>query len=60
MRTYLARLLSAICPYNDKECPKLEDVRDVVADNASRLANVEKLLYLIIGIITIELGVQII
>lgn len=52
----LDRLLSAICPYQDKECPKIIDVGKAVEDNQRRLANVEKLLYIVVGMIAINWG----
>lgn len=48
------------CPYTDRDCPKVEDVMDDVDDLKQRLANMERILYLIVGILTIELGVTII
>ena len=53
----LERLLSAICPYKDKDCPKIIDIEKLVEDNQRRLSNVEKLLYLIMGMIAINYGV---
>ena len=53
----LDRVLSAICPYQDKECPKIIDVGKLVEDNQRRLSNVEKLLYLIVGMIAVNWGV---
>ena len=53
----LERLLSAICPYKDKDCPKIIDIGKLVEDNQKRLSNVEKLLYLIMGMIAINYGV---
>ena len=53
----LDRLLSAICPYKDKDCPKIIDIGKLVEDNQRRLSNVEKLLYLIMGMIAINYGV---
>lgn len=52
----LDRLLSAICPYQDKECPKIIDVGKTVEANQKRLANVEKLLYIVVGMIAINWG----
>lgn len=57
MKMFLDKLLSAICPYQDKECPKIIDVGKTVEDNQKRLSNVEKLLYLIVGMIAINWGV---
>ena len=53
----LDRLLTAICPYKDKDCPKIIDIGKLVEDNQRRLSNVEKLLYLIMGMIAINYGV---
>ena len=53
----LNRLLSAICPYKDKDCPKIIDIGKLVEDNQRRLSNVEKLLYIIVGMIAINYGV---
>ena len=53
----LERLLTAICPYKDKDCPKIIDIGKLVEDNQRRLSNVEKLLYLIVGMIAINYGV---
>lgn len=53
----LERLLTAICPYKDKDCPKVLDVGKIVEDNQRRLSNVEKLLYVIVGMIAINWGV---
>ena len=53
----LDRLLSAICPYKDKDCPKIIDIGKLVEDNQRRLSNVEKLLYIIVGMIVINYGV---
>ena len=53
----LDRVLSAICPYQDKECPKIIDVGKLVEDNQRRLSNVETLLSLIMGMIAINYGV---
>lgn len=53
----LERLLTAICPYKDKDCPKIIDIGKLVEDNQRRLSNVEKLLYIIVGMIVINYGV---
>lgn len=49
-----------ICPYSDKECPKLEQAKDEIMDVEARIRNMERILYLIVGILTVELGVTII
>ena len=53
----LERLLTDICPYKDKDCPKVIDIGKLVEDNQRRLSNVEKLLYIIVGMIAINYGV---
>ena len=53
----LDRLLSAICPYKDKDCPNLIDIGKLVEDNRRRLSNVEKLLYIVMGMIAVNWGV---
>ena len=52
----LERLLTAICPYKDKDCPKIIDIGKLVEDNQRRLSNVEKLLYIVVGMIAINWG----
>ena len=53
-------LCSLVCPYQDRDCPKVSDLERTVMNNADRLANVERLLYIVIGMIAIEMGVMII
>ena len=53
----LERLLTAICPYKDKDCPKIIDIGKLVEDNQRRLSNVEKLLYIVMGMIAVNWGV---
>ena len=53
----LDRLLSAICPYKDKDCPKIIDIGKVVENNQKRLSNVEQLLYIVMGMIAVNWGV---
>lgn len=47
---------SVTCPYNDKNCPKLEEIKADVKENESRLNKLEGLLYVIIGMIAINSG----
>lgn len=49
-------ILAVNCPYNDKECPKLEEIKTDVKTNEQRLNNMERLLYIIIGMIAINSG----
>lgn len=53
-------LYSLVCPYQDRDCPKVSDLERTVMNNAGRLANVERLLYIVIGMLAIEMGVMII
>lgn len=54
----LSTLLS--CPYQDQDCPKVSDLERTVSDTSERVRNVERLLYVVIGMITIEFGVVLI
>lgn len=57
----LERLLGwIVCPYEDRDCPKVSDLEKTVEDNSTRLANVERLLYIIIGMLAVEFGVMLI
>lgn len=48
--------LAVMCPYSDKDCPKLEEIKADVKTNENRLNKVESLLYIIIGMIAINSG----
>lgn len=45
-----------MCPYADKECPKLEVVNETVNENSTRLLNIERVLYIIVGLLAINSG----
>lgn len=45
-----------VCPYLDKPCPKVDEIDKQVTLNAKKLASVERLLYIIVGMIAIEYG----
>lgn len=49
-----------VCPYQDRDCPKVSDLDRTVEENSNRLANVERLLYIIIGMLAVEFGVMLI
>lgn len=44
------------CPYTDKDCPKIEEIREDTKIMESRINNLERLLYVIIGMIAINSG----
>nr|DAR01792.1 MAG TPA: hypothetical protein [Caudoviricetes sp.] len=52
----IEKTIGVSCPYNDKECPKLEIVNEHVVNNEKRLANIERVLYVIIGMLAINSG----
>lgn len=54
--TTKANPLVAICPYNDKDCPKLEEIKADVKENELKINRLENLLYIIIGMIAINSG----
>ena len=45
-----------MCPYADKDCPKLESVNETVNENSTRLLNIERVLYIIVGLLAINSG----
>lgn len=47
----------ASCPYGDKECPKIEELKKDDVQQDSRLANLERILYIIVGMIAINWGI---
>ena len=52
----IEKTIGVSCPYNDKDCPKLEHINEHVINNEKRLANIERVLYIIIGMIAINSG----
>lgn len=52
----IEKSIGVSCPYNDKDCPKLEHINEHVINNEKRLANIERVLYIIIGMIAINSG----
>jgi len=51
---------SPSCPYGDRNCPKVEDVEHQMEQCRKSLAEMAKLLYIIAGILMVQLGVTII
>lgn len=47
------------CPYMSGPCPKIEDVKEDVDDLKTTLKEVHRILYVIVGILTVNLGVTI-
>ena len=55
----LFKLLSSItCPYQDKDCPKIAEVRNTDKGQDKRLMKIERILYAIMGMIAIEWGIN--
>ena len=55
----LSKLLSSItCPYQDKDCPKVAELRDSDKGQDSRILRIERAVYVIMGMIAIEWGIQ--
>lgn len=46
----------ASCPYQDKPCPKIEDLTDRDDGQDSRLRNIERVLYIIVGMVAVNWG----
>ncbi len=52
----IEKTTGVMCPYADKDCPKLESVNEIVNNNQKRLLNIERVLYIIVGMIAINSG----
>lgn len=52
----VTKVNGVMCPYADKECPKLEVVNETVNENSTRLLNIERVLYIIVGLLAINSG----
>lgn len=50
--------VSAQCPYSDKDCPKIEDIKASDRSQDRRIANIERILYVIVGMIAINWGIS--
>lgn len=48
------------CPYGVNPCPKIEDVQDDIDRMKDAITEIQKSLYIVIGILTINLGVTLI
>ena len=48
------------CPYQDEDCPKIEDVKTKVENLVDDIATMKRTLYIICGILIAYLGVSII
>ena len=53
-------MTDAKCPYGASECPKIEDIEERVTRDESVLQNMQRTLYIIVGLLMVELGVSII
>jgi hypothetical protein len=45
------------CPYQDKDCPKVDDVLDSLDKVATALSTLTRIVYIMCGIFLCELGV---
>lgn len=50
----------AVCPYKDKECPKVDDVQDYVRRLDRKMDLLTKAVYILVGITLVQTGVMII
>lgn len=48
------------CPYNAQNCPKVEDVKTDIDKIIEKIENLQRLMYVLIGVILCEFGVMII
>lgn len=47
-----------ICPYTDKECPKIKELDDEIQTLKTDIKTISRYLYLIIGMIAINWGIN--
>jgi hypothetical protein len=47
------------CPYKDKDCPKVDDVAQLLDKVASTLSTLTRIVYIMCGIFVAEIGVVI-
>lgn len=45
------------CPYGADECPKLKDATMDINRIFKRLMNIERILYILVGIMAVECGI---
>lgn len=48
------------CPYGARECPKVQDLEGRVMKDEDLLQSMSRTLYVIVGLLMVELGVSII
>lgn len=47
------------CPYGDRMCPKVDDIAQGLKETRKAIHDMHRVLYIIVGILTIQLGVTI-
>ena len=48
------------CPYNDTDCPKVNEIKDDIDELNIAVSNLLKIVYIIVGVCVAELGLVII
>lgn len=48
------------CPYGDKPCPKVDGIEKDLKETKRSLEDMKKILYVIAGVLMVQLGVTII
>lgn len=56
----MAGVTPPACPYGDKPCPKVEGIEQDLKETKHSLDEMKKVLYVIAGILTVQLGITII
>lgn len=44
------------CPYQDKDCPKVSELREQDKGQDDRIANIQRILYIIVGMVAVNWG----
>ena len=64
MRTQLGSIIQRDlmdhCPYNDTDCPKVNEIKDDIDKLNIAVSNLLKIVYIIVGVCVAELGLVII
>lgn len=56
MRNLLNLFHLISCPYQDKECPKVSELREQDKGQDDRIANIQRILYIIVGMVAVNWG----
>lgn len=56
MRNLLNLFHFISCPYQDKDCPKVSELREQDKGQDDRISNIQRILYIIVGMVAVNWG----